>query len=88
MKGFVEEEKDGKQVATDEPRDYEVEDWAKSVADLSVPLPSAYLLSPEFSACCENLQRHGIRVEQLREDIELEVEASRIGKVTHAERAV
>ncbi len=87
VKGFVEEEKDGKQVATDEPRDYEVEDVAKSVADLSVPLPSAYLLSTDFGACRENLQRHGIRVEQLREDIELEVEASRIGKVSHAERA-
>ena len=87
VKGFVEEEKDGKQVATDEPRDYEVEDVAKSVADLSVPLPGAYLLSTDFGACRENLQRHGIRVEQLREDIELEVEASRIGKVTYAERA-
>ncbi len=86
VKGFVEEEKEGKQVATDELRDYEVENWAKSVADSSVALPSAYLLSAEFSACCDNLQRHGIEVEQLREDIELEIEASRIGKVTHAER--
>ena len=48
VKGFVEEEKDGKQVATDEPRDYEVEDVAKSVADLSVALPSAYLLLARF----------------------------------------
>jgi dipeptidyl aminopeptidase/acylaminoacyl peptidase len=87
VKGFVEEEKDGKQIATDEPRDYEVENWAKSVADLTVPLPSAYLLSTDFSKCRENLQRHGIRVDELREDVELEVEASRIGKVTHAERA-
>ncbi len=86
VKGFVEEEKDSKQVATDEHRDYEVEDWAKSVADLNVALPSAYLLSPEFSPCCENLQRHGIEVEQLREDIEVDVEASRIGQVRHAER--
>jgi dipeptidyl aminopeptidase/acylaminoacyl peptidase len=86
VKGFVEEDKDGKQTATDEPRDYQVEDWSKSVPDVSVAVPKAYLLSAEFSSCCENLQRHGIEVEQLREDIELEVEASRIGKVTHAER--
>jgi dipeptidyl aminopeptidase/acylaminoacyl peptidase len=86
IKGFVEEEKEGKTAATKEPKDYEVEDWAKSVPDLTVALPSAYLLSPEFSMCRENLQRHGIEVEQLREDIELDVEASRIGEVTHAER--
>jgi dipeptidyl-peptidase 4 len=86
VKGFVEKEKDGNQVATDEPRDYEVEDWAKPVDDLNVTLPKAYLFSPKLKECCENLQRHGIGVEQLREDIELEVEASRIGKVTHSER--
>jgi dipeptidyl aminopeptidase/acylaminoacyl peptidase len=85
VKGLVEEEKDGKRVATEATRDYEVEDWSKSVADLSVPLPTAYLFSAELKNCVENLQRHGIRIEQLREDIELDVEASRIGKVTQAE---
>jgi dipeptidyl aminopeptidase/acylaminoacyl peptidase len=87
VKGFVEETRDGRRVATSEPRNYEVEDWAKSVADLSVALPMAYLLSPDFQACAENLQRHGITVEQLREDIELDIELSRIGKVTHAEQS-
>jgi dipeptidyl aminopeptidase/acylaminoacyl peptidase len=86
VKGFVEEEKDGKQVATDQPRDYEVEDYSKSITDVSVPLPSAYLFSSEFQAVSENLQRHGIRVEELREDIELDIEVSRIGKVMHAKR--
>lgn len=84
VKGFVERDKDG--AATDEPKDYDVENWARSVADVRVPLPGAYLFSAEFAACRENLQRHGIRVEQLREDIELDVEASRIGGVTRADR--
>jgi dipeptidyl aminopeptidase/acylaminoacyl peptidase len=48
-------------------------------------LPTAYLLSAEFAKALENLQRHGVEVEQLREDIELDVEASRVGKVTVAE---
>jgi dipeptidyl aminopeptidase/acylaminoacyl peptidase len=48
-------------------------------------LPVAYLLSAEFAKALENLQRHRVEVEQLREDIELDVEAGRIGKVTQAE---
>jgi hypothetical protein len=86
VKGFVDQEKEGRPLVTEEPRDYVVDDYSKSVADLSVPVPSAYVFSAEFSACRDNLQRHGIRVEQLREDIELEIEASRIGKVTHDRR--
>jgi dipeptidyl aminopeptidase/acylaminoacyl peptidase len=85
VKGFVEQQQDGRQAATEEPRDYQVEDWAKSAAALSVALPKAYLFAPDLVACCENLQRHGVRVEQLREDIELNVEASRIGDVTRAD---
>jgi len=50
--------------------------------------PAAYLLSANFDQALANLQRHGVRVEQLREDIELDVEASRIGKVTFASEAV
>ena len=38
VKGFVEEEKDGKQVATDEPRDYEVEDCCEVGSRLERPL--------------------------------------------------
>jgi dipeptidyl aminopeptidase/acylaminoacyl peptidase len=48
-------------------------------------LPVAYLMSAEFPKALENVQRHRVEVEQLREDIELDVEASRIGKVTRAE---
>jgi dipeptidyl aminopeptidase/acylaminoacyl peptidase len=56
-------------------------------ANVNDGLPVAYLLSAEFAKGLENLQRHGLEVEQLREDIELDVEASRIGKVTIAEEA-
>jgi dipeptidyl aminopeptidase/acylaminoacyl peptidase len=80
--GFVEEVKDGKRVATDQPKEYEVEYWAGSEATLSVRRPYAYLLPATFNKVVETLQHHGIEVEELREDIELEVEIYRIGQIS------
>jgi len=40
---------------------------------LAVTRPYAYLFPPSLAAVAENLQRHGIAVEELREDIELAV---------------
>src|SRR5437899_271915 len=51
-----------------------------------VARPYAYLYPAALRTVTENLQRHGINVEELREDIELDVEAYRIDKVTHALR--
>jgi dipeptidyl-peptidase-4 len=86
VKGFVEEERDGRSVATEEPRDYEVEDWSRSAVDAKVELPLAWLIPRKYSTCRELLQRHGIRVEELREDVELDFEAPRIAEVSRAER--
>ena len=48
--------------------------------------PWAYLLPRDAEAAVELLRRHDITVEQLVEDTELEVQAYRIGEITH-ERA-
>ena len=48
VKGFVEEEKDGKQVATDEPRDYEVEDCCEVRSRLERPLAECLLAFDRF----------------------------------------
>ena len=85
VKGYVEQQQDGKPLATDEPHDYEVEHWARSTTDLSVSLPAAYVFSADLKDCIENLQRHGISVEQLRENVELDIEVSRIGSVGHTQ---
>src|SRR5262249_53062325 len=53
---------------------------------LTVPRPQGYFFPPIFKKAVENLQRHGIEVEELREDIELEVEVYRLTKVSKAER--
>ncbi|HZY90119.1 MAG TPA: S9 family peptidase, partial [Gemmataceae bacterium] len=49
-------------------------------ATLRVSRPFAYLIPPTWTKVLENLQRHGIAVEELREDIELDVEVYRIDK--------
>lgn len=85
--GFVEEEKDGKRVATDKPKDYPVEVINRCEPIISVARPFAYLFPPSFKTVTDLLQRHGIDVEELREDIELDVEAYRIDKVSKGMRA-
>lgn len=84
--GFVEEERDGKVVATDQHAEFQCELWDRFESALSVNLPYAYLIRPEMSVAIERLQRHGVQVEELREDIELDVEAPIIRGMTQAER--
>jgi dipeptidyl aminopeptidase/acylaminoacyl peptidase len=84
--GFVEEERNGKRVATEKTREYEVQYEGGCEPTLSVTRPYAYLFPASLTLVVENLQRHGIEVDQLREDIELDVEAYRIDKISRAER--
>jgi dipeptidyl-peptidase-4 len=85
--GFVEEQKNGKRVATPQLRDYDVQYLGGCEPTLSVSRPYAYLFPASHSKAVENLQRHGIEVEQLREDIELDVEIYRVEKISRAERS-
>jgi dipeptidyl-peptidase 4 len=80
--GYVEEVKEGKRVATDKPKEYELIYMGGTEATLSVRRPYAYLLPADLTKVVENLQRHGVEVEELREDIDLDVEVYRIDKVT------
>jgi dipeptidyl aminopeptidase/acylaminoacyl peptidase len=74
IRGFVEIPKDGKRVVTEEPKDYRLEFLGDSEATLTVRRPFAYLVPGELTQVIENLQRHGIALEELREDIELDVQ--------------
>jgi hypothetical protein len=80
--GFVEENRDGKRIATDRPRDYEVQYVAGTEPTLRVPRPFAYLFPASLARVAENLRRHGIEVEELREAAEVDVETYRIDRVT------
>jgi dipeptidyl aminopeptidase/acylaminoacyl peptidase len=79
--GFVEEDKDGRRVATDKPAEYRLEYFGRTEATLTVQRPYAYLLPASYTKVVENLQRHGIEVEELREDIELDVEVYRVTRI-------
>jgi dipeptidyl aminopeptidase/acylaminoacyl peptidase len=80
--GFVEEQKDGRAVPTAQTRDYPVEYLGGCEPTLTVTRPYAYLFPASQTRAVEVLQRHGVEVEELREDIEVEVEAYRVDKVS------
>lgn len=84
--GYVEEERGGRRVRTNEEKGYEVELFNRFEAAHSVTRPLGYLLPADATAVIETLQRHGVKVEELREDIELDVEVYRIESSRHAER--
>ena len=72
--GFIEKSESGRAVSTGETKTYEVELWTRFESTLSVPRPFAYFYPAELTAITENLQRHGIEVDELREDIEVDAE--------------
>jgi dipeptidyl aminopeptidase/acylaminoacyl peptidase len=84
--GFEEAVRDGKRVATDAPKEYDLEFVARTVpAEFAEP-PFAYLVPAASADAVRTLQRHGVAVEELREDIDLGVEVFPVsGVVTRPE---
>ncbi len=76
--GFVEEMKNGKKVPTKEFRDYPIQYMGGTETTLATEMPYAYIFSAEWKGVIENLQRHGIHVEELREDIELDTQVYQV----------
>jgi dipeptidyl aminopeptidase/acylaminoacyl peptidase len=87
LRGYVEESRDGRRVRTDKPHDYPVQYLGACEPTLSVSRPYAYLFPAAYAKAVETLQRHGIDVEQLREDIELDLEVYPIDQVHHSSGA-
>ncbi|HEX3151730.1 MAG TPA: DPP IV N-terminal domain-containing protein [Gemmataceae bacterium] len=84
--GFVEEMKDGKRTPTKEPKEYKVAHLNGVEPTELVQRPFAYLIPATFTGAIETLQRHGITVEELREDIELDVQIYKVEKFIKADR--
>lgn len=78
--GFVDHKKGG------QPQDYEVQYVGKAEPTVLVKRPHAYLFPAGYAKAIEVLQRHGLQVDELREDIELDVEVYRATKVIRQER--
>jgi dipeptidyl aminopeptidase/acylaminoacyl peptidase len=84
--GFVEEQKDGHNVPTKKLKQYPLHYWGNTTATLTVERPYAYLFPASETKAVENLQRHGVTVEELHEDIELDVQVYRVDKLKHEAR--
>ena len=69
-----------------EERAYTVEFVNDFVATESVARPYAYLLPPELEPVVRKLQQHGVEVEVLREDLELDAEVYKVAEIERAER--
>ncbi len=83
--GFFEERRDGKVVPGAE-KEYTVRYLGKSEPTLSVTRPFAYLVPPSYAKAVEVLRLHGITLEELSADADLDAEAYHVDKVTRLER--
>src|SRR5262249_54531779 len=92
--GFEEEHKDGRPLTPNSsppeerkagvrgrPKDYTIEYLGVAETTLSVRRPHAYLFPPSWTKVVEILQRHGLNVEELREDVDLDLEVYKISNV-------
>ncbi len=84
--GFAEAERDGKRQVTDQPKEYSVKYIAKAEPTVEVTRPAAYVIPTGFDSAIQCLQRHGIAVQELREDIDLEVESYVVNQIKKATR--
>jgi dipeptidyl-peptidase 4 len=84
--GFVEVERDGKRQVTDQPKEYAVKLISKVEPILEVTRPAAYVIPAGFDSAIQCLQRHGITMQELREDIDLDVESYVINQIERAVR--
>jgi hypothetical protein len=84
--GYVEESKDGRRRSTGEPKDYRVDLVQDFRPSATVRRPFAYLIPSKFTKAIETLQHHGIALETLREDIDLNVEVYRIDSLRRSGR--
>lgn len=82
--GYVEKIENDKTISTGEPRDYDTRYMGGAAPTLTVRLPFAYLIPSDQKKAIELLQRHGIEVEELREELALNVETNRVKNVSVA----
>ena len=86
IKGWVEKTEGNKVTKTDTPKDYDCRVVDQLVPTLEVARPYAYLIPAEFSTAADTLRRHGIVVDELREQITLDTESYTLSEVTFSTR--
>ena len=87
VRGFEEVERAGKQVSTGTSKDYTLTFMGAVTPTLTVVgPPGGWLIPPRCRAAVDLLLRHGIAVDELREDIELDCLTYRVTDFEHASR--
>ena len=84
--GYVETQENGRRKKTDTTKDYTLQLMNEFEPAASVTRPFAYLVPAAFPQAIEALKRHGLDVQELREDLELDVEVYRLDKVERSPR--
>ncbi len=79
-------DENGRRIKSDTTKDYTVRLLNAFEAAEAVARPFAYLIPPAFREAVQALQRHGLNVEELREDVELDLEVYRIDAVEKSPR--
>jgi dipeptidyl aminopeptidase/acylaminoacyl peptidase/murein tripeptide amidase MpaA len=80
------EEEANRKPLLDKPKEYTVTHIDQGEATLTVTRPYAYLIPAEFSDVMQNLLRHGVNVQELREDIELDYEPETVQTISRGSR--
>ncbi len=82
--GYVEEIKSGKAVSTGVPKDYRVSVLQDFRPSATVRRPFAYLVPARYTEVLANLKAHGLALEPLSKELELEVDVYRIESATRS----
>jgi hypothetical protein len=86
VKGYVEKTKDGRAMATNEPKDYECVLIDRLEPVLSVSRPLAYVFTHPVPKVIENLRLHGVVIESVEKETTFDVEEYTIDSVKKAEK--
>lgn len=70
--------------ADGKPKDFSLAVVTKMEPALEVAVPEAYLVPAKYGDAIDTLRRHGIAVEELREDVELDLDIYRITDMTNS----
>lgn len=84
--GYEETSEDGHIRSTGTPKDYVVDFVDTEAPTENAELPEAYLVPKRFTKAIEALQRHGLKLQELREDRELDVDYFIVKQIQRSER--
>jgi dipeptidyl aminopeptidase/acylaminoacyl peptidase len=84
--GFIERSEGGRRVSTGEAKDYTVKLMNAFEAAESVARPYAYLVPSTCRDAVATLRRHGLDVQELREDILLDLEVYKVDAIEKSPR--